>query len=643
MGKVIGIDLGTTNSCVAILESGNGKILENSEGNRTTPSVVSLKEGDRSVGQVAKRQAITNPKSTISSIKRFMGRKYDQLTDQDKNQVPYNLKSDKNGNVVVSVDDKTYAPPEISAMVLQKMKQAAEDYLGEEVTQAIVTVPAYFDDTQRKATEQAGEIAGLEILRIINEPTAASLAYGLGDDTNKKVAVYDLGGGTFDISILELGDGVFEVKSTNGDTKLGGDDFDQVVIDWIGQEFLKSDGIDLRKDEMALQRLKDAAETAKCELSSNLQSNINLPFITVDSNGPKHLNLTLTRAEFEQLTDDLVDRTLVPCETALADADLKANEIDEVILVGGQTRMPKVQEKVEELFGKEPHKGVNPDEVVAIGAAIQGGILSGDEDVEDIVLLDVTPLSLGIETLGGVFTRLIEKNSTIPTTKSETFSTADNNQTAVDIHVLQGERELVAYNKTIGRFRLENIPPAMRGVPQIEVTFNINVNGILEVAAKDLGTGEEQKITITSPSGLSPEEIEEMIKDAEEHAEEDKKAREEAELRNGANSLVYQTEKQLEEFGEKVDSADKEKIEAAMEKVNKALEGEDVEVLKETLEELNKSWYEVSAKLYENINPEPTDEPQSTSDDTEVVDAEVVDAEVVDEEVDEKVDENKVA
>ena len=605
MSKVIGIDLGTTNSCVALLESGNGKIIENLEGNRTTPSIVSLKEGDRSVGQTAKRQIITNPKSAISSIKRFIGKKYDQLTDQDKNQVSYNLESDKNGNVVVSVNDKTYTPPEISAMVLQKMKQTAEDYLGEEVTQAIITVPAYFDDAQRKATEQAGEIAGLEVLRIINEPTAASLAYGLGDDTSKTIAVYDLGGGTFDISILELGDGVFEVKSTNGDTKLGGDDFDQVIIDWLGQEFLKSDGVDLTKDEMALQRLKDAAETAKCELSSNLQSNINLPFITVDSNGPKHLNLTLTRAKFEQMSDDLINRTLVPCETALADAGLQANEIDEVILVGGQTRMPKVQEKVEELFGRKPHKGVNPDEVVAIGAAIQGGILSGDKDVEDIVLLDVTPLSLGIETLGGVFTRLIEKNSTIPTTKSETFSTAENNQTAVDVHVLQGERELAVYNKSIGRFRLDNIPPALRGVPQIEVTFNINANGILEVSAKDLGTGKEQKVTITNPEGLSPEEIEEMIKDAENYAEEDKKAREEVELRNGASSLVYQTEKQLEEFGEKVDDADKEKIEAALDQVNKALEGEDIEVLKETLEELNNSWHEVSAKLYENINSEP--------------------------------------
>ena len=643
MSKVIGIDLGTTNSCVAILESGNGKVLENSEGNRTTPSVVSLREGDRLVGQIAKRQAITNPKSTISSIKRFMGRKYTELTDSDKSQVPYELTSDKNDNTVVKIDDKTYTPQEISAMILQKAKETAEDYLGEEVTQAIITVPAYFDDSQRKATEQAGEIAGLEVLRIINEPTAASLAYGIEDKESKKIAVYDLGGGTFDISILELGDGVFEVKSTNGDTHLGGDDFDQVIINWI-QEELASDGIDLSKDDQALQRLKDAAETAKCELSSNTKADINLPFITMDDNGPKHLTLALTRSKFEQLSDSLVDKTLVPCNQALADSGFKIEDIDEVVLVGGQTRMPKVQEKVSELFNKEPHKGVNPDEVVAIGAAIQGGILAGDSEVKDMVLLDVTPLSLGIETLGGIFTKLIEKNSTIPTTKQEIFSTAENNQPAVDVHVLQGEREMASYNKTIGRFRLDNIPPALRGVPQIEVKFNINANGILEVSAKDLGTNKEQSITITASSGLSSEEIEQMVKDAEENAEADKQKREEAEVRNGADSLVYQTEKQLEELEEKIDETDKENIQPAVDKVKEALEGDDIEAVKEAVEELNKSWHEISAKIYENLEQEATDgvEVESATEEPppegEVVD---VDYEVVDNEEEQVVGESE--
>ena len=644
MSKVIGIDLGTTNSCVAILESGNGKVLENSEGNRTTPSVVSLREGDRLVGQIAKRQAITNPKSTISSIKRFMGRKYTELTDSDKSQVPYELTSDKNDNTVVKIDDKTYTPQEISAMILQKAKETAEDYLGEEVTQAIITVPAYFDDSQRKATEQAGEIAGLEVLRIINEPTAASLAYGIEDKESKKIAVYDLGGGTFDISILELGDGVFEVKSTNGDTHLGGDDFDQVIINWIQEEFLASDGIDLSKDDQALQRLKDAAETAKCELSSNTKADINLPFITMDDNGPKHLTLALTRSKFEQLSDSLVDKTLVPCNQALADSGFKIEDIDEVVLVGGQTRMPKVQEKVSELFNKEPHKGVNPDEVVAIGAAIQGGILAGDSEVKDMVLLDVTPLSLGIETLGGIFTKLIEKNSTIPTTKQEIFSTAENNQPAVDVHVLQGEREMASYNKTIGRFRLDNIPPALRGVPQIEVKFNINANGILEVSAKDLGTNKEQSITITASSGLSSEEIEQMVKDAEENAEADKQKREEAEVRNGADSLVYQTEKQLEELEEKIDETDKENIQPAVDKVKEALEGDDIEAVKEAVEELNKSWHEISAKIYENLEQEATDgvEVESATEEPppegEVVD---VDYEVVDNEEEQVVGESE--
>ena len=644
MSKVIGIDLGTTNSCVAILESGNGKVLENSEGNRTTPSVVSLKEGDRSVGQVAKRQAITNPKSTISSIKRFMGRKYTELTDSDKNQVPYELTADKNGNTAVKIEDKTYTPQEISAMILQKAKETAEDYLGEKVTQAIITVPAYFDDSQRKATEQAGEIAGLEVLRIINEPTAASLAYGLEDKESQKIAVYDLGGGTFDISILELGDGVFEVKSTNGDTHLGGDDFDQVIINWIQQEFLASDGIDLSKDDQAAQRLKDAAETAKCELSSNTKADINLPFITMDDNGPKHLTLSLTRAKFEQLSDALIDKTLEPCKQALTDSGFKIGDIDEVVLVGGQTRMPKVQEKVSELFEREPHKGVNPDEVVAIGAAIQGGILSGDSEVKDMVLLDVTPLSLGIETLGGIFTKLIEKNSTIPTTKKETFSTAENNQPAVDVHVLQGEREMAAYNKTIGRFRLEDIPPALRGVPQIEVKFDINANGIVEVSAKDLGTNKEQSITITASSGLSSEEIEQMIKDAEENAEEDKQKREEAEVRNGADSLVYQTEKQLEELEEKINETDKENIQPAVDKVKEALAGDDIEAVKESVEALNKSWHEISAKIYENLEQEATEgvdiesATEEAPQDGEVVD---VDYEVVDNEEDQVVGESE--
>ena len=633
MSKVIGIDLGTTNSCVAVLEDGKGKVLENSEGNRTTPSVVSLKEGDRSVGQVAKRQAITNPESTISSIKRFMGQKYENLVEDEKKQVSYELEGNDKGNTVVKVGDKTYLPPEISAMVLKKMKESAEDYLGEKVTQAVITVPAYFNDTQRKATEQAGEIAGLEVLRIINEPTAASLAYGLGDTEDKTIAVYDLGGGTFDVSILELGDGVFEVKSTNGDTHLGGDDFDQVIIDWMSGEFLKSDGIDLRKDNMALQRLKDAAETAKCELSTNLQSKINLPFVTMYQNTPKHLDLTLTRAKFEQLADDLINRTLVPCQVALGDAGLKAGDIDEIILVGGQTRMPKVQEKVQELFGKEPHKGVNPDEVVAIGAAIQGGILAGDSDVSDIVLLDVTPLSLGIETLGGIFTRLIEKNSTIPTTKSEVFSTAEHNQTTVEVHVLQGERDLAIYNKTIGRFKLDNLPSAPKGVPQIEVKFNINANGILEVAAKDLGTEKEQSITITGSSGLSDKEIDEMIKDAEQYAEEDQKAREAIETRNAADSLVYQTEKQLEEFDEKIEESDKEEIQSAMEEVKKALEGDDIEAVNTAVEALNEKWHPVATKMYSEVQAEAAAEAAQAAEAAEgsegedVVEPEIADAE----------------
>ena len=624
MSKIIGIDLGTTNSCVAVLESGDAKVIENTEGNRTTPSVVAFtKEGERPVGQVAKRQAITNPKNTIFSIKRFMGRKYSEIGN-DANRVPYELKSGTDGDVVVNIDGKDYSAPEISAMVLRKMKETAEAYLGEEVTQAVITVPAYFNDSQRQATADSGKIAGLEVQRIINEPTAASLAYGLQNEGDRKIAVYDLGGGTFDISILEIGDGVFEVKSTNGDTHLGGDDFDQTVIDWMAQEFLSSDGIDLRNDGMALQRLKDAAETAKCELSSTLQTDINLPFITVDASGPKHLNLTLTRAKLEQITDELVERSLTPCRQALNDAEMSPSEIDEVILVGGQTRMPKVQEAVKQLFGKEPHKGVNPDEVVAIGAAIQGGVLAGDAEVKDILLLDVTPLSLGIETLGGMFTRLIEKNTTIPTKKSQTFTTAEDNQTAVDVHVLQGEREQAVYNKTIGRFRLGDLPPAPRGMPQIEVTFDIDANGILNVSAKDTATGKEQKITITASSGLTDAEIEQMVKDAAAHAEEDKQKREEVETRNRADSLVYETEKNLKEFDDKVDDATKEKVSNAVERVKSALAANNSEEIKAASDALTQVWHEASAQLYQQTTGATSAEgtAEAPDDAEDVVDAE---------------------
>ena len=645
MSKVIGIDLGTTNSCVAILESGDAKVIENAEGVRTTPSVVAFtKDGERLVGQVAKRQAITNPTNTVFSIKRFMGRKHSEIGEELK-RVPYDVIADKGGDVAVKIEEKTYSPPEISAMTLQKMRETAETYLGEKVAQAVITVPAYFNDSQRQATKDAGKIAGLEVLRIINEPTAASLAYGLENKKDLKIAVYDLGGGTFDISILEIGEGVFEVKSTNGDTHLGGDDFDQQIIDWLAEEFRREQGIDLRQDTMALQRLKEGAEKAKCELSTALQTDVNLPFITADASGPKHLNVPLSRAKLEQLTDDLVERTLQPCRRALADANLSPQDIEEVILVGGQTRMPKVQEAVQSLFEREPHKGVNPDEVVAIGAAIQGGVLSGDSEVKDILLLDVTPLSLGIETLGGMSTKLIERNMTIPTEKSQIFTTADDNQTSVDVHVLQGEREQAAYNKTIGRFRLDGIPPAPRGIPQIEVSFNIDANGILKVSAKDTATGKEQHITITASSGLSEAEIEQMVKDADTHADEDRRKREEFEVRHQADSLVYETEKSLKEFSDKIDAETKSKVEGAVERVKEALKGENQEEIKSASEDLTQIWHQASTELYQQTasaqqdeaptgdhpRSAPTDESAAPGGEGEVIDA---DYEVVDEDAD---------
>jgi molecular chaperone DnaK len=602
--KVIGIDLGTTNSVVAIMEAGDPVVIPNAEGGRLTPSVVAFtKEGERLVGQVAKRQATTNPENTVFSIKRFMGRRYEEV-GQEMKLVPYKVVRASNGDAWVEVRGKRHSPPEISAMILQKMKADTEAYLGEPVTQAVITVPAYFNDSQRQATKDAGKIAGLEVLRIVNEPTAAALAYGLDKKKDEKIAVYDLGGGTFDISILELGEGVFEVKSTNGDTHLGGDDFDEQVINWLVEEFKKDQGIDLRKDRMALQRLKEAAEKAKCELSTTLETEVNLPFVTADASGPKHLSLKLTRSKLEQLTDDLIQRTIGPCRQALKDAGLEAGDVDEVVLVGGQTRMPKVQQIVKEFFGKEPHKGVNPDEVVAIGAAIQAGVLVGD--VKDIVLLDVTPLSLGIETLGGVMTRLIERNTTIPTRKSEIFTTAADSQTSVEVHVLQGERQLAKDNRALGRFHLVGIPSAPRGVPQIEVTFDIDANGILNVAAKDLGTSKEQKITITASSGLIKDEIDRMVKDSERYADEDKTRREEIEVRNQLDSLCYQTEKMLNENREKLPIAELGNLEAAIAAGKEALKSEEVTKQREALDQLTKASHKLAELLYQQAQSKQT-------------------------------------
>jgi len=635
MGKVIGIDLGTTNSCVAVMEGGKATVIANQEGNRTTPSVVAFaKDGQRLVGQVAKRQAVTNPRNTIYSIKRFMGRSYDEVGSEIQT-IAYEVGRSGSGGVVIKVEGKELSPPEISAMVLQKMRQTAEDYLGEKVTEAVITVPAYFNDSQRQATKDAGRIAGLDVKRIINEPTAASLAYGLDKKKNERIAVYDLGGGTFDISILDIGDGVFEVKSTNGDTHLGGDDFDQRIIDWMVGEFKSQQGIDLSTDPMALQRLKEAAEKAKCELSTTTETTINLPFVTADASGPKHLVMDLTRAKFEQLVDDLIERTVEPCKRALQDAGLQPSDIHEVILVGGSTRIPKVQETVRRVFGKEPNRGVNPDEVVAVGAAIQAGVLVGD--VQDVLLLDVTPLSLGIETLGGVMTKLIERNTTIPSTKSQVFSTAQDSQTTVDIHVLQGERSMAIGNKTIGRFQLTGIPPAPRGLPQIEVSFDIDANGILQVSAKDKATGKEQSIKIQASSGLSEQEIGKMVKDAESHADEDRQQKESAEIRNRADQVVYETEKQLKELGDKIDAAGRANVERAVEEAKEALKSSDTQRMKSATESLTQAWHQAAQAMYAQASqsaggPGPQPPPEGGAQSTEKEKDRAVDAdfEVVD-------------
>ena len=602
MGKVIGIDLGTTNSCVAVMSGGDPVVIANAEGARTTPSVVAITDkGERLVGQIAKRQAITNPENTIFSVKRLMGRKFRSKEVQEAmKRLPYKVVEADNGDAHVELRGKRYSPPEISAMILQKMRQTAEDYLGEKVTEAVVTVPAYFDDSQRQATKDAGQIAGLNVLRIINEPTAASLAYGLDKKKDERISVYDLGGGTFDVSVLEIGEGVFEVKSTNGDTYLGGDDFDLRVMDWLVDEFRKDQGIDLRKDRMALQRLKEAAERAKIELSSSQETEINLPFITADASGPKHMVIKLTRARLEQLVDDLIQRTVEPCRKALTDASVSARDINEVVLVGGMTRMPKVISVVKDFFGKEPHRGVNPDEVVAIGAAIQGGVLKGD--VKDVLLLDVTPLSLGIETLGGVFTKLIERNTTVPTKKSQVFSTAADNQTAVTIRVFQGEREMANDNKLLGQFDLVGIPSAPRGMPQIEVTFDIDANGIVHVSAKDLATQKEQSIKITASSGLSKDEVEKLVRDAQTHTEEDKKRRKAAEAKNQADNLLYQTEKNLKEHGDKISADDRTKIEEAVTALKKAMEGTDPDAIESATQALTTASHKLAEEMYKKAS-----------------------------------------